>query len=175
MVGRWWVGGVLVVALVGCGGGGSAVSAASRLPSRPVELRLDGVEACALLGAEQVRRMGVRAGERAEGGGCRWRDGAMSSYLARLIVDQDAESVLNSGATRENVDIDGFLAVRASAPYVDPKNHCVLAVDVADGQALWVQWTSLSGGYPGLSHEVACQRAEEAGRLMLASLRRLSR
>lgn len=150
----------------------------------PAELRLDGVDPCTLLTAAQVRQLGVVAGGRLENTdelgsvGCRWpnsRQSPSSGYVARLLMNRAADSALPGAIGAQVVTIDGFSAVRAAAPGVDPKNHCILVVDVAPGQSLWVQWLTISPNYPGLSHELACQQARDAARLMLSNLRGLSR
>lgn len=182
---RWSVG-MLVVALatlVGCTGGLPSTGV-SRLPARPDDLRLDQVDPCALLTTAQVHQLGVHAGERKPNSdelgsiACLWRnfpEQPDSTYLARLITRRGADYALNSGTGAQVVTIDGFAAVQTTSPYADPKEHCLLLVDVAQGQSLWVQWRTLSNNYPGLTHELACQQAQEAGRLMLGNLRGLSR
>lgn len=181
--------GPLVVALVGIVGpvgcAGEAVAGAGPASvARPAELRLDGVDPCTLLTAAQVRQLGVVAGGRLENTdelgsvGCRWpnsRQSPSSGYVARLLMNRAADSALPGAIGAQVVTIDGFSAVRAAAPGVDPKNHCILVVDVAPGQSLWVQWLTISPNYPGLSHELACQQARDAARLMLSNLRGLSR
>lgn len=180
-----WVAGSLIVALatlVGC-----AVdpppTAGSRLPPRPSELRLDRIDPCSLLTPMQVRQLGVHPGEPGKNtdelgsADCLWRnfpERPDSSYLARLILERGADYALNSGTGAQVVTIDGFAAVQTTSPYADPKEHCLLLVDVAQGQSLWVQWRTLSDDYPGLTHELACRQAQEAGRLMLGNLRELS-
>lgn len=180
-----WFVGLLVVAVAGLVGCASAAppTPASRLPPRPAELRLDQVNPCALLTPAQVHELGVGAGERGENTdelgsiGCLWRNFPEEpdiSYLARLIVRRGADYALDSTEPTQVVSIDGFSAVQTTSPYVDPKEHCLLLVDVAQGESLWVQWLTTSPDYPGLTHELACQQTREAGRLMLENLRGLA-
>lgn len=180
-----WLVGLLVVALaalVGCADG-PPPSAGSRLPPRPSELRLDRVDPCALLTPAQVRQLGVGAGKRGENtdelgsSDCLWRNFPKEpdiGYLARLIVNRGADYALDSTEPTQVVTIDGFSAVQTTSPHVDPKEHCLLLVDVAQGESLWVQWLTTSPDYPGLTHELACQQARDAGRLMLENLRGLA-
>lgn len=180
-----WLVGLLVVALAAMAGcaGGSPSAVGSPFPARPDELRLDQIDPCALLTKTQVQQLGEHAGERRENSdelgsiACLWRnfpEQPDSTYLARLITKRGADYALNSGTGAQVVAIDGFAAVQTTSPYADPKEHCLLLVDVAQGQSLWVQWRTLSTNYPGLTHELACQQAQEAGRLMLGNLRGLS-
>jgi hypothetical protein len=179
-----WLAGFLVVALaalVSCSSGTS--STGSRLPARPSELRLDQVNPCALLTPAQVRQLGVHAGERGENTdevgsvGCLWRNFPNEpdiKYVARLIVKRGADYALDSTEPTQVVTIDGFPAVQTKSPQGDPKDHCLLFVDVASGESLFVQWLTASRDYPGLTDQLACQQARNAGQLMLANLRELS-
>lgn len=181
---RWLVGLLILAlaALVSCGGGASSTTG-SRLPARPTELRLDGVDPCALLTPAQLRQLGVGTGQRGENTDelgsvdCLWRNFPKEpdiGYLARLIVKRGADYALDSTEPTQVVTIDGFSAVQTTSPQADPKDHCVLLVDVARGESLWVQWRTLSTNYPGMTHERACQQARDAGRLMVENLRGLS-
>lgn len=182
-----WLVGVLALALVGlvgCGGG-SAVPGGSRLPPRPTELRLDGVDPCALLTGQQVSALGVSAGVREQNtdelgsADCQWRNSAeepvVFGYLARLIVKRGADYALDNSTGAQVVTLNGFSAVQTTSPHVNPKEHCLLLIDVAQGESLWVQWMTLPPDYPGLNHEMACQKAQDAGRIMLTNLRGFSR
>lgn len=180
-----WLVGLVVVALaalVSCAGG-PPPAGASRLPSRPAELRLDRIDPCALLTPAQFRQLGVHPGQRAENtdeigsSDCLWRNFPEEpdiKYLARLITKRGADYVLDSTEPTQVVTIDGFSAVQTKSPQGDPKDHCLLFVDVAQGESLLVQWLTLSDNYPGLTDQFACQQARDAGRLMLANLRGLS-
>lgn len=182
------VGLVLVAALaaaVGCSSGNPETG--SPLPARPAELRLDGLDPCALLTPAQAAQLGVpAAGQRATAtdtddlgsAGCLWGNFPRqpdTSYLDRLILKRGADAALGSATGARVVMLDGYAAVETTSPNVDPKEHCLLLLDVAEGESLWVQWMTESHGYPGLSRELACQKAEGAGRLMLANLRALAR
>lgn len=177
-----WLVGLLAVALaalVGCGGE-SPSTGGSRLPHRPAELRLDGADPCALLTPPQIRQLGVHGGKREENTdelgsvGCLWRnfpDEPDIGYLAQLITKRGADYALGSTEPTQIVTIDGFSAVQTKSPQGDPKDHCLLYIDVAQGQSLMVKWLTLSRNYPGLTDELACQQDREAGRLMVENLR----
>jgi hypothetical protein len=179
------VGLVLVVALAAAGGCSSGNQGdGPQLPARPAELRLDGLDPCALLTPAQASQLGVSAAGGPEADtdagsvACQWDNFPRqpdTSYLNRLILDRSADTALGSATGARVVMLDGYAAVETTSPNVDPKEHCLLLVDVAQGESLWVQWMTESHGYPGLSRELACQKAEGAGRLMLANLRTLAR
>lgn len=186
---RGWVVGLMLVsalaAAVGCSSG--KPEAGSPLPARPAELRLDGLDPCALLTRAQTTQLGVpTAGQRATAtetddlgsAGCLWGNFPRqpdTSYLNRLILKRGADAALGSATGARVVILDGYAAVETTSPNVAPTEHCLVLVDVAQGESLWVQWMTSSHGYPGLSRELACQKAELAGRLMLANLRTLAR
>lgn len=181
-----WLVGVLVVTLIGLVGcaNESPAPGRSRLPPRPAELRLDGIDPCALLTGEQTRQLGVHGGEREQNTDelgstdCQWLNDPLEpsifGYLARLILKRGADSGLDSSTGAQVVTLDGFSAVQATSPHVDPREHCVLLVDVAQGESLWVQWMTSTHGQPGFTHEMACEKARVAGQLMLTNLRELS-
>lgn len=173
---------VALAALVSCAGDPPSTDR-SRLPPRPSELRLDSVDPCALLSPAQVRQLGVHTGELAKNtdelgsDDCLWRnfpEQPDTSYLARLIVKRGADYALDSTEPTQVVTIDGFSGVQTKSPQGDPKDHCLLFIDVAPGQSLLVQWLTTSHNYPGLTDELACRQDREAGQLMVENLRGLS-
>jgi hypothetical protein len=64
--------------------------------------------------------------------------------------------------------------VQTSSPYQNANTECILAVDVARGENLWVQFDNRAGDFPGIDHQVACQQASKAAELMLHNLRGLA-
>ena len=84
-----------------------------------------------------------------------------------------AEYALGSQTGTRLENVDGFTAVETTSPQTDPRLHCLLAIDVAPGQTLGVQYYNVAGDYPGINHEVACQQAEKAAALMLDTLKSL--
>jgi hypothetical protein len=96
------------------------------------------------------------------------------SWLARAIVKQGAGYALGNTAPVEVVQVGGFSAVQTSSPYQNANTECILAIDVARGENLWVQFDNLAGDFPGINHQVACQQASKAAELMLRNLRGLT-
>jgi hypothetical protein len=186
---------VLLFGLAGCGSagapatsGGTPTPAApppstSPLPSRPAELKLDGVDPCALLTAAQQAQLGVEQvgqdnnSDELGSAACLWGNNGGkpdNRWLARLIVKRGADYALGSTTGVQIVQIGGFSAVETAAPYQDAKTNCVIVVDVAQGQSLGVQYSNIAGDYPGISHDVSCQLDRRAAELMVQNLRALA-
>jgi hypothetical protein len=186
---------VLLLGLAGCGSGGSptapdvtttpAAPPPSKwpFPPRPAELKLDGVDPCALLTAAQQGQLGVEQvgqdnnSDELGSAACQWgNNGAKpdNRWLARLIVKRGADYALGSTTGVQVVQIGGYSAVQTAAPYQDPNTNCVLVVDVAQGQSLGVQYGNAAGDYPGINHDVACQLDRKAAELMVQNLRALA-
>jgi hypothetical protein len=185
---------VLLLGLAGCGSGGSTAAPSgttapaapppsSSLSPRSAELKLDGVDPCALLTAAQQGQLGVEQVGQANNSdelgsaACQWgNNGAKpdNRWLARLIVKRGADYALGSTTGVQVVQIGGFSAVQTAAPYQDPNTNCVLVVDVAQGQSLGVQYGNAAGDYPGINHDVACQLDRKAAELMVQNLRALA-
>jgi Protein of unknown function (DUF3558) len=161
----------------------SAAPTSSRLPPRPAELRLDGVDPCALLTTAEQAKLGVHQVYSANDAdqfrslGCQWDNGLGppdNAWVARAIVKQGADYALDNQAPVQVVQIDGYSAVQTSSPYQNPNRQCIQVIDVAQGESLWVQYDDRIGTYPGINHEVACQQARKAAELMIHNLRTLA-
>lgn len=175
-----------LVGVAGCGGAPSAppsppVAAPTRpkLPPRPVELRLDGVDPCSLLTDAQLREFGVyrASSDQSEpdspiqGPGCLW-----SNFPAKPDNGYSGSAVLNHGAEyalgREPLrSIDGFAATTTTSTGSDPNYYCAVMVDVAPGQALGADYDNLSKDYPGMNRKLACDKAMKLAAAMLTTLR----
>ncbi|HEX4253137.1 MAG TPA: DUF3558 domain-containing protein [Pseudonocardia sp.] len=197
MIRRWGRLGaaVLLLGLTGCGSeatpaapAGTTAPAApapstSPFPPRPAELKLDGVDPCALLNGAQQAQLGVEQvgrdsnSDELGSAACQWgNNGAKpdNRWLVRLIVKRGAGYALGSTTGVQVVQIGGFSAVQTAPPYQDPNINCVLVVDVAQGQSLGVQYGNAAGDYPGISHDVSCQLDRRAAELMVQNLRALA-
>jgi hypothetical protein len=181
---------VLVAGLAGCGSSSPPTAPASpalpssRLPARPAELPLNAVAPCALLTQAQETQLGVRHGNPAVGGDefnspvCTWDNlggPPDNSWLARLITHRGADYALDSTQPTQVVQVDGFAAVQTSSGGQDPTTHCIVLVDVAQGQSLWMQYVNTAGDYPKIDHEVACKLARDAAQLAVDTLHTLAK
>jgi hypothetical protein len=95
--------------------------------------------------------------------------------LALLQVHQGADYALGSTTAHQLVPLDGFTAVQTTSEGQDPATHCILLVDVAPGQSLWVQFNNSYRDYQGLTHEQSCQFARTFGEDLIQNLRALAR
>lgn len=182
-----WAAAMVLVGVAGCGGAPPAAPSpppavepsAPKLPPRPVELRLDGVDPCSLLTDAQLREFGVyrASSDKSEydapiqGPGCLW-----SNFPAKPDNGYSGSAVLNHGAEyalgREPLrSIDGFAATTTTSTGSDPDYYCAVMVDVAPGQALGADYDNLSKDYPGMNRELACDKAMRLAAAMLATLR----
>ncbi|HZD15561.1 MAG TPA: DUF3558 domain-containing protein [Pseudonocardiaceae bacterium] len=160
----------------------SAAPTSSPFPPRPAELRLDGVDPCRLLipanvGQLDVKKVGQHNDADQFGSlDCLWANHSTPdiSWLARAIVKQGADYALGNTAPVQVVQVGGFSAVQTSSPYQNANTECILAIDVARGENLWVQFDNRAGDFPGIDHQVACQQASKAAELMLRNLRGLA-
>lgn len=158
-------------------GAPSPKSTTAALPSRPQSLPLNGHDPCALLTSEQGESLGVsrgRPGAATEGPACNWShypDEPRDSYFVQLATGRGAEYALASTTGARVVDIDGFPAVETQRDKSYPvEHHCVLLIDVADGQALWVQY-DYDGSTIPMSRELACEKARNAAGMAVQTLR----
>lgn len=151
------------------------------LPPRPAELRLDGVDPCALLTPAQRARFGLDGPgdygdntDRFGSVGCLWLRSSAPPYgspLIRLVTRQDIRDERGSDQPERVIDVDGFPAVQTTGSFGDPERHCLVLVDVAPGQYLWNEYSKTSGPLEGLNHELACARTRELAGYTLANLR----
>lgn len=160
----------------------SMAPSSQALPPRPAVLSLNGVNPCALLTTKQIGQLKVTRGlpgMNNDGLGspdCLWSSSTEpphNDWLARLILHQGADRYLDATGAAV-VEVDGFPAIQTSADGQDPKSHCILYVDVAPGQSLYVLYTNLTGDYPGMNHQLACHLADEGAEPMVKNLRTLT-
>jgi hypothetical protein len=178
-----------LVSLAACGGPNPSTTIASPAPSttpaqrglppRPAELRLDGIDPCSLLTDEQRAQLGVNPGvfgasshrTPLSGDDCSWTNLPRSQdndYLGRIILDQGAEYALGLEPLRS---VNGFPATTTGSIGTDPAYYCLMLVDVAAGQTLSAQYSNGRHDYPGMNHQLACDKAQELASMMLSTLR----
>jgi hypothetical protein len=175
------------IGIGGCGGptpvavtpGPSSTPGISPLPPRPTTLRMDGVDTCALLTAPERAKLGVRElGSTADASetDCAWDSAPHrpdDSWSAGRDKRTAAEAMRIGGAPFGL--IGGFAAVKSASGFADPTYSCIVVIDTAPDQSLAVFYNNIHKDAPGMSHEVACQRAATAAEMMVANLRTLAR
>lgn len=156
----------------------------SPLGPRPQTLSLAEIDPCALLTAAQVSALNVHAGQPGEDNDglgsrdCIWStspDTPDIAWIARATLRRGAEWYRASVTGADVVQVAGYPAVQTVSNVGDPDTQCVLAVDVAQGQSLWVQFDNMDKDYPGMNHQRACQLARQAAESMVTNLRELAR
>jgi hypothetical protein len=151
----------------------------ARLPARPQELPLNGLNPCTLLSPPQRGQLGVSDGRRGtasdgfDSPGCVWSrfpQEPRDSYLLQLVTRQGAEFALDSVTGARVVHVAGFAAVETQRDKSYPVEfHCVLLVDVTAGQNLWVQY-DYDGSTVPMTKQLACDKARVAAEMAVQAL-----
>lgn len=182
------LGALLFFGIAGCAGSQVAppdsastapvAPAHSTLGPRPLVLKLDGVDPCSLLtnpqrlqlDAEQGSAEGPTVDGSSRGSTCVWsgtNTRAAERWTGATILDHGAEAASGKGQVR---GVNRFSAVVTSPNGTDPRSSCLVLVDVAPGQALAAAYQNDTPDAPGMSHQVACGRAQHLATTLLASL-----
>jgi hypothetical protein len=66
--------------------------------------------------------------------------------------------------------VAGFGAVDMPSGYDDGAHSCIVRVDVAPKQGLWVSYSVDYGDLPGQSHELMCQKAHASAEAIIQTL-----
>jgi hypothetical protein len=149
------------------------------LPPRPRELRLDGVDPCGLLTAEQRAELGLDgdslpgttdapyfAGRKCSLVGFEPRDIALSFTLA---TSSGLNQLLAPGVLRGTTDptaVAGFPAVIARPTLIDV---CAVAIDVAEGQFLDIQFRD-AGNRPPIPQDQLCRDAVQVAEAAMQTM-----
>jgi hypothetical protein len=159
---------VIVLAVVVSAGCGS-YSAAPGVLRMAADTRS---KPCALLGSAQLRQLRFSAGRQEQAtdglGGvvCLWTGYPVAKgpiYTGRLLDGPVP------GGTR-SVSINNLRTAQYLPPGVDQRTSCGFLISVASGRTLVVQFADPKGYMPGLSHLVACQKAQAAACDMTSTL-----
>lgn len=149
-------------------------------PVRPAVIKLDGVDPCATFTAEQRKQLKVARSESSPldvgktgnpAPTCRNRATGESifSYNVSLVADRGVDYWQGGG----NLDVDqtevsGFAAYQLKLSGTS-KGDCVVTVDVADGQQLFVQFLPITD----FTQDQMCQNAKQGAEMALATLQTL--
>lgn len=82
---------------------------------------------------------------------------------------QGAGYAIASTAGARVVNVLGFGAIETQSRGARPDTHCVLLVDVAEGQNLWVQY-DYEGSTVPMTRELACEKARNAAGMAVQTL-----
>ncbi|TQM82162.1 uncharacterized protein DUF3558 [Saccharothrix saharensis] len=154
----------------------SATSAAPE-KSRPREVKLDGIDPCKVLTAEQMKELAVVEAERNDGDivkagdepVCAYdnNDSPRVTYEVGLVTSKGIEYWRGTGNVAvERIEVGGYPAVQLTFKGTSTVD-CGVSVDVAEGQQLYVDFSSI-GQTP--SQEQMCDNAKKAAELALVTL-----
>ncbi|MGI8817132.1 MAG: DUF3558 domain-containing protein [Pseudonocardia sp.] len=184
---RLLAGGLVLLALAGCGGPGREPAAqpadppapaGPQLPPRPRTIELAGVDPCSLLTDTQRKQLGVNQGDPGRSADsapvhsssyCDWANEPRRpsySYTGGLVDNLGAEFALGLEPLRS---VQGFAATTTTALGTDPRWYCGMYVDVAPGRALQVTFDNGPRDYPGMNHQLACDKAQQLADAMLTT------
>ena len=174
--------------LAGCGGAepsapptSSAAQAAATpgLPPRPRILSAEGVKPCELLTEAQRSQLGLGAAQPNapvyngpnQGPDCVWNSLHRHpdyGYTGGFVINRGVDAVNSQEPSRV---VAGFGAVTTGTIGTDPAHYCQIFLDSAPNQAFSVSFDNNGDDIPGLTHQLACDKAQQAAELMLANLR----
>ena len=162
--------------------GDGSVSSASEAPtttrsSRPKEIKLDGIDPCKTLSADQMRELSVSEPELQENnlsgiGKIPLCDYAgigspRFGYGIGVVTSTGIEHWQGNGNVDvERTDVSGYPAAQVLLSGTSTV-MCTIAVDVADGQHLLVDFNPQGDGFP---QDKMCQNAKKAAELALVTL-----
>jgi hypothetical protein len=151
------------------------------LPPRPKEIKLGGIsDACTALTKDQQKQLKIDEAisepqdviKGKDSPGCSFQSNSrpLFSYEVALIADEGVDYWQAGG----NLDVAqksvaGFGAYQVTLTGTT-KGDCALAVDVADGQQLFVSFLPIGDGF---TQDQMCQNAAKGAELALATLQTL--
>lgn len=139
---------------------------------------MDGLDPCALATPEVLNPTGVKkphelpdptAGIRVCSAGRDVLDRPSGSLGVFTATNQDVRNVLYVQGARVTT-VAGFGAVEVPDERFGAQFTCVVRVDVAPDQGLWVAYAVELGDEPGATHELMCQRAHAAAETIMRDL-----
>lgn len=187
--------GAMAVVLVGCSTGergnptavtttttSAGTTTSGTASDRPKQVKLDGLDACKALSANDQKQLGTSAAnpskseliDGVESTTCRYITAAgvspRFSYNVDLVTGKGYDHWKSSG----NLDVSATKVAGFPAKQVTFKGtstlECSVAVDVADGQHLFVQFLPTGRDVP---QDTMCQNAAKGAELALTTLQTL--
>lgn len=164
----------------GTGSTSSSSSSSAEVPKRPLDLKLDGVDPCKLITASQMAEIKVaeavpdqiEVSDLGKAPGCFYENGLKYGYTVVMVKNRDIRSWLDGGGntTSKLVDVSGFGAAEITFTGTEGVD-CTVAVDVADGQALYMSYDP--GTQKGETQQQMCGNAKRAATLAVETLKTL--
>lgn len=179
---------VCVLLIAGCsntivtqGGAGATASTSALFPPRPQELSMTGLDPCSVLTSTQRTQLGVGEGSlhqlrSRQGQVCMWvrfPEEPQDSYSVATDPGQGADYAIASTSGARILSVSGYGAIETQLSTAQPNTHCLLLVDVAQGQNLWVQYDYDGSAVP-MTRDLACEKARNAAGMAVETLREQS-
>jgi len=164
-----------LLALAACSTSVQGDASAEASPGQPARAATIDTAPCGLLTSGQQHQLGVNAGVRSQvsddwgGVVCTWR--TISTAQGGEFVGRVLRGNAPTGTS--SVSVNNLPTTQFVPPNLDERAYCVFLVAVASGETLWAQY----GGpnQPGLSHRIACAKAQTAASYMVSTFGALSR
>jgi hypothetical protein len=176
-----------VGALSGCGGSQASTpppqaappAPAQKLPPRPRELKVDGIDPCSLVTPEIRAQAGVTSQGQADPSstdnalkGCGYDNFPQHPTAAldvNLATNQDTSGFLFFPDAVAST-VAGFGAVDSPDSAAGADHSCVVRVDVAENQGLWVSLYNTLGDDAASTHAQMCHKAHTVAESIMAAL-----
>jgi hypothetical protein len=165
---------LLTLVLAGCAGTSGSAQPDSAHTDQASTTQVDP---CGLLNSAQLRQLRFSPGTRQQatdtlgGQTCVWRGYPIASgptYTARVLRGP-------APAGTPSAAIDNLPTAQYQPAGLDQRTHCGFLITVASNQTLAVQFADEHGSTRGMSHQVACTKAQAAAADMVSSYRSVAR
>lgn len=153
---------------------------ADKMPKRPASLKLDSVDTCKLLSADQMKQLDALASkpeqldlvDGKQSPACHYTNAGRFTYAVGAVTHKGVSYWLEGSGTVSGtvINVADYGAVKIE--FVGGGGiDCSVAVDVADGQQLMVSYIPTTTGEK--DQTVLCGKAEKAAGLALTTLKTL--
>lgn len=174
--------------LTACGGSGASAPPpqaaapappAQKLPPRPREVKVDGIDPCSLVTPQIRAEAGVTSQGQADPSstdnalrGCGYDNFPQHPTAAldvNLATNQDTAGFLFFPDAVQST-VAGFGAVDSPDSAAGADHSCVVRIDVAENQGLWVSLYNTLGDDTTSTHAQMCQKAHAVAESIMAGL-----
>jgi hypothetical protein len=147
-----------------------------KLPQRPRELRIEGIDPCSTLSASHLKSLRVQyfatdPPDGTRGPGCEWVH-SPSEPVETYSVDINTRGGVELTFERPQlavITIAGFGAVSTPALFSSGERDCIVNIDVAPSQSVQISYFYRGSTLP-MNHEIACQKARNAAELAMQTI-----
>lgn len=160
-------------------GSAGPTSSSAQASTRPAVLKLDGLNPCKAFTADQMKQLGVDKASKGEStigqltdvASCNYRPnfGESFTYVVGFVTNEGFEN-WDKGmtVTAEPSVVQGFPAKQVTFVGDTEGDSCLVVVDVADGQHLYMDYLPITKRDSGVA--AVCKRATQAAEFVLTTL-----